>query len=182
MAITRQLIGGQLVAFDDETGEVYVKSPDMLEALQQIAAILQGSGATIEISGELSDLLGSPAKTLSDIWSRLSSPAQSSDVAAVAAAITGTGLPIPLPLADAGNNEWSAPLEPNPITRACTRLFYIVGASGFQLSFDGGQTVHLTRPEDTADDIAIAIPQGSDVRIRRLTAGTAIDGLIVEVR
>ncbi|NLX97603.1 MAG: hypothetical protein GXY83_15655 [Rhodopirellula sp.] len=112
----------------------------------------------------------------------LNTPAQSSDVAAVAAAITGTGLPIPLPLADAGNNEWSAPLEPNPITRACTRLFYIVGASGFQLSFDGGQTVHLTRPEDTSDDIAIAIPQGSDVRIRRLTAGTAIDGLIVEVR
>ena len=97
-------------------------------------------------------------------------------------ALLGTGLPILLPLVDPGHGGWSAALDPNPITRDCTRLFYIVGASGFQLSFDGGQTVHLTRPEDTADDIAIAIPHGSDVRIRRLTAGTAIDGLIVEVR
>ena len=109
-------------------------------------------------------------------------PATSENIAALTAAMQGTGLPIPLAVSDPGDDGWSDTLTPNPITRDCTRLFYIVGASGFQLSFDGGQTVHLTRPEDTADDIAIAIPQGSDVRIRRLTAGTAIDGLIVEVR
>ena len=109
-------------------------------------------------------------------------PATSENIAALTAAMQGTGLPIPLAVSDPGNDDWSDELTPNPITRDCTRLFYIVGASGFHLSFDGGETVHLTRPEDTADDIAIAIPQGADVRVRRLTAGTAIDGLIVEVR
>ena len=109
-------------------------------------------------------------------------PATSENIAALTAAMQGTGLPIPLAVSDPGDNEWSAAIDPNPITRDCTRLFYRVGSSGFELSFDGGETVHLTRPEDTADDIAIAIPNGSDVRIRRLTAGTAIDGLIVEVR
>ena len=95
---------------------------------------------------------------------------------------TGTGLPIPLAVSDPGGNDWSDALTPNPITRDCTRLFYRVGSSGFEMSFDGGVTVHIARPEDTCDDMAIAIPQGADVRIRRLTAGTAIDGLIVEVR
>ena len=98
------------------------------------------------------------------------------------AAMTGTGLPITLAVSDPGDDDWSDALTPNPITRDCTRLFYIVGASGFQLSFDGGQTVHLTRPEDTADDIAIAIPQGADVRVRRMDEYTPIMGLLVEVR
>ena len=109
-------------------------------------------------------------------------PATSENIAALTATATGTGLPITLALSDPGGDNWSDELTPNPITRDCTRLFYRVGSSGFELSFDGGQTVHIARPEDTTDDIAIAIPQGSNVRIRRLTAGTAIDGLIVEVR
>lgn len=117
-----------------------------------------------------------------DIANAKINPATKESVDAIAAAVQGTGLPIPLDLSDPGDDNWSAVIDPNPIARDCNRLLYRVGSSGFQLSFDSGQTVHLTRPEDTADDIAIAIPQGSDVRIRRLTAGTAIDGLIVEVR
>jgi len=103
-------------------------------------------------------------------------------LADILAAQQGTGLPIPLALADPAGDGYSAALSPNPITRACARLRVLVGNSGCVLSFDGGTTSHYTLPADMAEDIALAIPSGSDVRVKRATAGTAITGLIVEVR
>jgi len=124
MAIKKVLLGGQLIAVDDETGELQVQM----------------------------------------------------------AAMTGTGLPIPLDLSDPGGDNWSDELTPNPITRDCTRLRMYVGNSGMIVSFDGGVTEHVKLPLNTGDDVNIAIPSGSDVRIKRLTAGTAMTDIIVEVR
>jgi len=117
---------------------------------------------------------------------RLSTLAQAGDVATAAdtirQAITGTGLPIALPLTDPGDNDYGDALDPNPITRACTRLRVIVADSGVVISLDGGVTDSITVPADYADDIAVAIPAGADIRVKRYTAGTAITGLILEVR
>lgn len=103
-------------------------------------------------------------------------------LAAIAATATGTGLPIPLTLADPGDDDWTAAIDPNPVNRACTRLRMYVGNSGMIVSFDGGVTEHVKLPLNTGDDVGIAIPSGSDVRIKRLTAGTAMTEIIVEVR
>lgn len=100
----------------------------------------------------------------------------------VLASLRGTGLPIPLALSDPGSDNYSAALSPNPIARACTRLRVLVGNSGCVLSFDGGATDGYKLPPNLADEIAIAIPASTDVRVKRYTAGTAITGLIVEVR
>ncbi len=94
----------------------------------------------------------------------------------------GTGLPIPLAVADPGGSGYSAALDPNPITRACTRLRCWVANSGVIISLDGGVTASVSLPANAADDLAINIPAGADVRVKRLAAGTPITGLIVEVR
>lgn len=97
-------------------------------------------------------------------------------------ALLGTGLPIKLPIIDPGDDGWSAALQPNPITRDCTRLRMIVKDSGLVLSLDGGVTEHLTLLPDMADEVAVAIPAGSDLRIKRYTPDTAITDLVLEVR
>jgi len=160
MAIKKVLLGGQLIAVDDETGELQVSV----------------SGIKFDKDIDIGDA------HLLDKSDQKINPATSEDIAALTAAMQGTGLPIPLTLADPGDDDWTAAIDPNPVNRACTRLRMYVGNSGMIVSFDGGVTEHVKLPLNTGDDVGIAIPSGSDVRIKRLTAGTAMTEIIVEVR
>lgn len=160
MAIKKVLLGGQLIAVDDETGELAV----------------QVTGLEFDKDIDIGDA------HLLDKSDQKINPATTEDIAAIAAAMTGTGLPIPLAVSDPGDDDWSDALTPNPITRDCTRLRMYVGNSGMIVSFDGGVTEHVKLPLNTGDDVSIGIPSGSDVRIKRLTAGTAMTDIIVEVR
>ena len=167
MAIKRVMIGGQLIAVDDSTGELMVKV----------------SGVTLDADIDIGDvnLLNAAGAKINPATSDKQDTANSS-LAAIAASATGTGLPIPLSLADPGNDNYSAALTPNPIARACARIRIIVGNSGCVISLDGGVTASITLPADYADDLAVAISANCDIRVKRLSAGTVITGLIVEVR
>ena len=101
-----------------------------------------------------------------------------------AKAIAGTGNPIPLAFSDGGDNNYHAasPASTAAITRDCKRLRMIVANSGIIVSLDGGVTDHVSLPPNSMDDFAVDIPKAADIRIKRYTAGTAITGLLVEVR
>lgn len=101
---------------------------------------------------------------------------------AVRAVLLGTGLPIPLAFADPGDSDYTDLDTGNVIDRDCTRLRVLVADSGVVISLDGGVTDSISVPADYAEDMAVAIPAGSDIRVKRYAAGTALSGLIVEVR
>jgi hypothetical protein len=106
---------------------------------------------------------------------------------AIAATRMGTGPAITVSgaglLADPGNNNWSAAIVPSPITRFCTLVRYDVGAGGFRLSLDGGQTIAIDAPPNSYDNsgVPLMIPAGADIRIQRYTPGVAIAALTVRV-
>ncbi len=177
MATQKVLFGGQLIAVDDTTGELVVKvSGLVLDPTVDMGDVNLLSATGVKINPATQETL---AAILAKI---IASPATEAKQDSIVAALLGTGLPIPLTFADTGDANYTAALNPNPITRACKRLRVIVGNSGVVISLDGGVTDHYTLPANMAEDIAIAIPSGSDVRVKRHTAGTAITGLIVEVR
>lgn len=92
---------------------------------------------------------------------------------------TPTGLPIPMTFADPGSDAYTAA---QAVARACTRLRVIVANSGVVISLDNGTTASITLMPNMADDIAVNIPLGTLIKVKRYTAGTAFTGLIVEVR
>lgn len=152
---------------------------DALEALQagitQLTALLTGEEAVsikvdvaqTDVDGIVEGLGGAGAAKRTN--------------ADIVAALMGTGAPQALALADPGSDGFSAALVAKP-ARACTRIRIIVGNSGCIISLDGGATNSISLPPGVMDDMAVAIPQGADVRVKRYTAGVPITDLIVEVR
>ena len=94
------------------------------------------------------------------------------------------GTPIPLAFSDGGDDAYHAasPASTAAITRNCGHLRVIVGDSGVVVSLDGGTTDHLSLPPNCMDDLAVPVPSGTDMRIKRYTSGVAITDLTVEVR
>lgn len=91
----------------------------------------------------------------------------------------GNGLPIPMTFADPAGDGYTAA---QAVARACTRLRVIVNASGVVISLDNGVTASITMPPGAMDDVPVAIPAGTLIKVKRYTAGVAFTGLSVEVR
>jgi len=105
-------------------------------------------------------------------------------VEAAVAALVVRGVPIPQTFTDPSADTYTATSAQNKtdLVRACGRIRVIVANSGVVISLDGGTIGHISLPPNCADDIGVPIPAGCDIRVKRYTAGTAITGLIVEVR
>jgi hypothetical protein len=91
----------------------------------------------------------------------------------------GAGLPVPMTFADPGSNSYTAA---QAAARACTHLRVVVNESGVVISLDGGTTDSISLPPGAMDDIPVAIPAGTQIKVKRYTAGTAFTGLTLEVR
>ena len=102
------------------------------------------------------------------------------DSDAILAAMIGSGASAPLGFADPVSNDYTAAIATPG--RICYRLRVIVGDSGVVVSLDNGTTASFTIPPNSADDIGVAIPAASNVKVKRYTADVAMTNLIVEVR
>jgi hypothetical protein len=176
-------IGAATLMVDEDTGAVLAK----------LSGTITADLIELDVDAMVAGIAGAEPKTQKDLDDRLTAilakfPAAAGELAtqttlaALLATMQGTGLPIPLALSDPASDAYTATLNPNPVARACTRLRVIVADSGVVISLDGGVTDSVAVPADYADDLAVAIPSGADIRVKRYTPGTAISGLIVEVR
>jgi hypothetical protein len=120
------------------------------------------------------------------------------DIAAVGGGVIAGGLPIPLQsgalssgLADAGTDNFTGTntVVKAAITRACTSIKVVPGASGIVISLDGGTTASISLPAGLGERLFMPIPINCDIRIKRGSTGVALvpfsqaapTGFIIEV-